>query len=57
MRWVGHAAHMGKRRSLYRVLKGKPEKKGPLGRSRLTWEDNIEWIFRNWDVGTDWTGE
>jgi hypothetical protein len=26
---------MGKRRSLYRVLVGKPEGKRPLGRSRL----------------------
>jgi hypothetical protein len=56
MRLVGHAAHMGKRRGDYRVLIGKPKGKGPLGRSRLRWKDIIEWIFRKWDVGTDWIG-
>ena len=30
---------------------GKPEGKRPLGRPRRRWEDNIEWIFREWDVG------
>ena len=27
---------------MYRVLVGKPEGKGPLGRPRRRWEDNIE---------------
>jgi len=27
---------------VYRVLVGKPEGKGPLGRPRRRWEDNIE---------------
>jgi hypothetical protein len=27
---------------LYRVLVGKPEGKGPLGRPRLRWEDNMK---------------
>jgi hypothetical protein len=35
MRWVGHVPHMGERRGLYRVLKGKPVGKRPLGRPRL----------------------
>jgi len=30
------------RRSVYRVLVGKPEGKRPLGRPRLRWEDNIK---------------
>ena len=34
MRWVGHVAHMGKRRGVYRVFVGKPEGKRPLGRPR-----------------------
>jgi hypothetical protein len=25
MRWAGHVAHMGERRSVHRVLVGKPE--------------------------------
>jgi hypothetical protein len=34
MRWVGHAAHMGEGRSVYRVLVGRPESKRPLERPR-----------------------
>jgi hypothetical protein len=30
MRWVGHAAHMGEGRNVYRVLVGKPEGKDHL---------------------------
>jgi hypothetical protein len=30
---------MGERRGAYRVLVGKPEGKGPLGRTRHIWED------------------
>ena len=30
------------RRSVYRVLLGKPEGKGPLGKPRHRWEDNIK---------------
>ena len=37
-----HVARMGERRGLYRVLVGRPEGKRPLGRPRLTWEDNIK---------------
>jgi len=40
MRWVGNVAHMGERRGSYRVLVGKPEGRGPLGRIIL------RWIFR-----------
>jgi hypothetical protein len=42
MRWVGHVARMGERRSVYRVLVEKPEGKRPLGRPRRRWEDNIK---------------
>jgi hypothetical protein len=41
MRWVGHVARMGKVRGVYRVLVGKREGKGPLGRPRRRWEGNI----------------
>ena len=34
-------ARMGQGRGVYRVLVGKPEGKGPLGRPRRRWEDNI----------------
>jgi len=33
---------MGERRSVFRVLVGKPEGKRPLGRPRRRWEDNIK---------------
>ena len=42
MRWTGHVACMGERRGVYRVLVGKPEGKGPLGRPRRRWENNSE---------------
>jgi hypothetical protein len=40
MVFVGHVARTRKRRCLYRVLVGKPEGKGPLGRHRRRWEYN-----------------
>jgi len=53
MRWVGHIAHMGERRDVYRVLVGKPEGKRLLGRSRYSLDGRImlRWIFRKWDMG------
>ena len=42
LRWAGHVAHTGERRGAYRVLLGKPEGGGPLGRTRHRWEDNIK---------------
>ena len=33
---------MEERRGVYRVLVGKPEGKGSLGRPRLRWQDNIK---------------
>ena len=42
IRWVGHVARMGKTRSVYRVLVGKPERKKPLSRPGRRWEDNIK---------------
>ena len=42
MRLMRHVVHKGERRGVYRVLVGKPEGKRPLGRPRLTWEENIK---------------
>jgi ferredoxin-thioredoxin reductase catalytic subunit len=42
MRWAGHVARMGYRRSVYRVLVGKPEEKRPFVRPRRGREDNIK---------------
>jgi len=42
MRWAGHEAHVWKRRGAYSVLVGRCEGKGPLGRLRCRWEDNMK---------------
>ena len=42
MKWAGHVGGMGEKRGVYRVLVGKPERKRPLGRSRLRWENKIK---------------
>jgi hypothetical protein len=41
MRWAGHVSRMGEKRNAYRLSVGKPEGKGPLGRPRHEWVDNI----------------
>ena len=41
LRWAGHVARMEKCRSAFKILKGKPTGKRPLGRPRRRWEDNI----------------
>jgi hypothetical protein len=51
LRWVGHMAHMGEGRGVYRVLVRKPKGKRPLGRHRHRWEDSIKQDLRK--VGTD----
>ena len=38
-------------RNAYRVLVGKPEGKGPLGRPRRRWENNIKMDLK--EVGCD----
>jgi len=46
---------MGERRGVYRVLVGKPEGKGPLGRPRRRWEDNIKMDLQELECGgMDW---
>jgi hypothetical protein len=49
IRWAGHVARMGEERKLYKLLVGKPEGKGPLGRPRLRWEDGIRMDL--WEIG------
>jgi hypothetical protein len=41
-RWAGHVARMGEKRKVSRLLVGKPEGKGPLGRLRCRWIGNIK---------------
>jgi hypothetical protein len=42
LRWAGHVARMGERRSVYRDLVGKPERRRQHVRPRRRWEDNIK---------------
>ena len=55
MRWAGHVVRMGYMRGVYRVLVGKPEGKGPLGRPRHKWDDNIKMDLQEVGYGgMDW---
>jgi hypothetical protein len=55
MRWAGHVARMGEERKVHKVLVGKPEGKGPLGRTRRRWEDGISMDLREIGFeGADW---
>jgi hypothetical protein len=48
---------MGVERGAYRVLVGKPEGKGPLGRPRRRWVDNIRMDLQEVGCGhVDWIG-
>jgi hypothetical protein len=55
MRWAGHVARMGEKRSVYKLLVGKPEGNRPLGRLRHRRIDNINLL----EIGVsvmDWIG-
>ena len=55
MRWAGHVVRIGQRRSLYRVLVGKPKGKIALGRLRHIWEYNIKMDLQEVGCGgMDW---
>jgi len=55
VRWVGHVAHVGERRDVYRVWVGKPEGKRPLGRPMHRWEDDIKMDLQEVGCGgMDW---
>jgi hypothetical protein len=49
MLMLTRSAYGGEER-LYRVLVGKPEENGPLGRPRRKWGIILRWIFRKWDM-------
>jgi len=55
MRWVGHVARMGEKRSVYRGLVKNPEGKRLLGKPKRRWEDNIKMALQEVGFGgTDW---
>jgi hypothetical protein len=57
MKGAGHVARLGEERGVYRVLVGKPERKGPLGRPRRRWDHNIRTDLQEMGCGgMDWNG-
>jgi len=57
MRWAEHVAHMGEESAVCRVLPGKREGWGPLGRPRRRWVDNIRMDLQEVGCGyMDWIG-
>jgi hypothetical protein len=51
MRWVGHVAHMGERRGVYRVWWGNMRERDHLGDPGIDLRMILRCIFRKWDVG------
>ena len=51
MIWEGHAARMGEKRGIYRVLVGKFEGKNHLEDPGIEGRIMLRWIFMKWDVG------
>jgi hypothetical protein len=46
---------MGEKRNTYRILVGKPDEKGSMGRLRRMWVDNIKIDLREIGLGVmDW---
>jgi hypothetical protein len=54
IRWVGYVAQMWEKKNAYRTYVGKPEGKGPPGRPRHRWVDNIKMDPRGWGC-MDWS--
>jgi hypothetical protein len=52
MIWAGHVACVGEKRNIHKILVGKSEMQGPLGRSRCRWEGSIRIDLR----GMGWEG-
>jgi hypothetical protein len=57
MRWAGHVAPMGEKRTACRLLVGKLEGRRPLGIPRRRWLDNINMHLADIGLGiVDWIG-
>jgi len=51
MRWAGHIALMGDRKSAYMVSVVRPDGKKPLARPISRWENNIKMDFQEVEWG------
>ena len=47
-----HVARMEEGRSAFKIFKGKPTGKRPLGRPRCRWEDNIRMDLKEIGIST-----
>jgi hypothetical protein len=54
IRWVEHVVRVWERRSVYKVLVGKPEGRKPRGRHKRRFEDNIKIDLQEVGLGV-WT--
>ena len=52
LRWAGHVARMEEGRSAFKILKGKPTGKRPLGRPWRRWEDNVRMDLEEIGINT-----
>jgi len=53
----GACSTIGKRKGVYRILVGEPERKRPIGRHRRRWEDNIKMDLKEIRLeGVEWIG-
>ena len=48
--WAGHIARMEEGRNAFKILTGKPARKGLLGRPRRRWEDDIKMDLAEIDI-------
>ena len=51
-RWTGHVARMEEGRSAFKILKGTPTGKRPLGRPKRRWEDNTSMDLKEIGIHT-----
>ena len=52
LRLAGHVARMKEVRSAFKIVSGTPTGKGPLGRRRRRWEDNIRMCPKRIGINT-----
>jgi hypothetical protein len=58
MIWAGHVARIEKKKGVYRVLVGKPDKRDQWRDPGVDGRIIVGWMFRSgmWGYGLDWAG-